>query len=80
VHALDATIFMVKFPDEKSFGTELGALILPQADTRNAKGTHSFLITGHTRSRLSGRLSHCTRNRWLLMWTFGRRVSASPHR
>src|SRR5262245_46591816 len=45
VHEFDATMFMVKLPDEKSFGTVPGAVTLPQADTRNTRGMHSRFIT-----------------------------------
>src|SRR5262245_13220880 len=45
VHALDATIFILKLPDEKSFGTVPGAVTLPQADTKNNRGMDNFLIT-----------------------------------
>jgi hypothetical protein len=57
---LDATMFIVKLPDEKSFGTELGALTLPQAEARNTRGTQSLLITFVPGER-AGRLSHFTR-------------------
>src|SRR5262245_26628670 len=45
VHEFDATIFMVKLPDEKSFGTVPGAVTLPQADSSNTRGMDTFLIT-----------------------------------
>lgn len=45
VHVFDATMFIAKLPDEKSFGADPGAVMLPQAETKNTQGRHSFLIT-----------------------------------
>jgi len=46
VHVFDATMFIPKLPDEKSFGADPGAvMLLPQADTKNNQGIQGFLIT-----------------------------------